>query len=323
LRCALGAHQQQEPAVSEPVLQAAGLSKWYGPVAGLIDLSVEVGPGVTGLLGPNGAGKSTLLKLVTGQLRPSRGELRVMGRRPWNATTLFAQIGYCSEGETYYPAMSGLGFVTLMARLAGADGATARKLAEDALATVQLGDAATRPIRTYSKGMRQKVKVAQAIVHHPRLLVLDEPLNGLDPLGRRHLVGLVRDLGERGVSVLVSSHVLHEVEAMTESILLLHQGRLLAFGGVRELRGLIDRHPHHIEIVCDRPRELARLLLDSPDVKSLSLEETRGALVVESLEPDLFYARLPDLVVEHRFEVQSLHSPDDNLEAVFRYLVKR
>jgi ABC-2 type transport system ATP-binding protein len=209
-----------------------------------------------------------------------------------------------------------------MARLSGARGPEAQRLAEEALANVQLGEAANRPIRTYSKGMRQKVKVAQALVHHPRLLVLDEPLNGLDPLGRRHIVNLVRQLGEQGVSVLISSHVLHEVEAMTHSILLVHQGRLLASGDVPKLRALIDEHPHHIEIVCDRPRELAKLLLDGIDVKSLSLDEPRGALVVESTQPDAFYARLPDLVLEHGFAVQSLHSPDDNLEAVFRYLVK-
>lgn len=309
--------------MSQPILQADGLSKWYGAVAGLIDLTVEVGPGVTGLLGPNGAGKSTLLKLVTGQLRPSRGQVRVLGLEPWTSPRLFAKVGYCSEGETYYPGMTGLEFVSLMARLSGARRKEAHRLAEEALHEVALGEAATRAIRTYSKGMRQKVKVAQAMVHHPRLLVLDEPLNGLDPLGRRHLVGLVRELGDRGVSVFVSSHVLHEVEAMTSSIVLLHQGRLLAFGDVRELRGLIDKHPHHVEIVCDRPRELAKLLVDGSDVQSLTLDEGRGAVTVESIQPDLLYARLPDLVLEHDFKIRSLQSPDDNLEAVFRYLVTR
>jgi ABC-2 type transport system ATP-binding protein len=308
--------------MSEPILRASGVSKWYGPVAGLIDLSIELGPGITGLLGPNGAGKSTLLKLVTGQLKPSRGSLEVLGHRPWSSTRLFAELGYCPEQDAYYPWMTGLDFVRRMARLGGASGREARELADRALGTVELGDAVARPIRTYSKGMRQKVKIAQAIVHHPRLLVLDEPLNGLDPMGRRQIVALVHQLGEQGVSVLVSSHVLHEVEAMTSSVLLLHQGRLLASGSVGELRSLIDKHPHHIEIVCDRPRELARILIEREDLTSLRIDASRGALVVESAEPDAFYAQLPELVVRHGFKVEQLHSPDDNLEAVFRYLVR-
>ncbi len=306
--------------MTKVILRAEGISKWYGSVAGIIDITVELPPGVTGLLGPNGAGKSTFLKLITGQLRPSRGHLEVLGQRPWNHPHIYTRLGYCPEQNAYYEAMTGRRFVATMAQLSGAS--DARAAAAEALETVGLTEQADRPIRAYSKGMRQRIKIAQAIAHHPELLVLDEPLNGLDPLGRRQIIEMVKRLSNQGVSILCSSHILHEVEAMTNSILLLHQGRLLASGDIHELRALMDEHPHNIEIECSEPRRLAKLLLNQPHVQSIRLHGDEKVVTVESTQPDRFYTDFPKLVLDESIDVQSLYSPDDNLDALFRYLVK-
>jgi ABC-2 type transport system ATP-binding protein len=291
--------------VTGPVLEAEELSRWYGPVIALNDLTFEIGPGVTALVGPNGAGKSTLLKTFTGEIRPSRGTARVLGEDPWNNPALFRAVGYCPEQDALYEDMDAPGHVAYMMRLRGYAPAAARSRAEAALAAAGLPAAAWgRKVGGYSKGMRQRVRIAQAIAHSPEVLFLDEPLTGLDPVGRRELRDLFRSLGERGTTILLSSHVLHEVENTTERILLLHHARLLAEGTVTEIRSLIDRHPHSIEIVCDRPRELAALLVALEEVETVDLPE-------------------PGLLVDGGHRVERLTSPDDNLEAVFRYLVNR
>lgn len=305
-----------------PVIEARHLSKWYGQVVALNDVSVKTGSGITGLLGPNGAGKSTFLWLLTGQLKPSQGEALVYGEPPWRNPALFRRVGFCPETDGFYGNLSGFEFVTVLARLSGLARMKARKRTEEVLELVGLADVARRRVGTYSKGMRQRLKLAQALVHEPELLILDEPLAGMDPIGRRDVLALVRRLAESGTDVILASHVLHEVESVTSRILLMARGRILAEGDVHEIRALIDKHPHHVRIESDRPRELARILLEADDVVNVKVESAEGRVAVQTTRPDEFYARLPGLLVEGDFNVRAVTSPDDNLAAVFKYLVE-
>ena len=307
--------------MSVPVVVADRVSKWYGQVIGLNDVSVEVGPGVTGLLGPNGAGKSTFLKLITGQLKPSKGAVRVLGEPIWGNPGLFFRLGFCPEQDSFYERMTGLEWVTALTRLNGLSDTDATDAARRALDTVDLLDAADKKIGAYSKGMRQRVKLAQAVVHDPELLLLDEPLAGMDPIGRRKVIRLIKDWARAGKSVLVSSHILHEIEAMTATILLINNGRILAEGNIHTIRDLIDEHPHKVRIRVSDPRGMARAFLSHDDVLSLQFEE--GAVVVETAKPDAFYGRLTDMAATGAMgEVYEVSSPDDTLQAVFEYLVK-
>jgi len=301
------------------IIEFDGVSKWYGNVIGLNKLTLKIPPGVTGLLGPNGAGKSTLLQLATGQLRPSQGTVTVLGQTVWDNPSLFRHIGLCPEQDAFYEWMTGREFVRTCARLTGLSTKQATAAAEQAMVQVGMTDNMNRAIRGYSKGMRQRTKLAQALVHQPRVLLLDEPFSGTDPLARRDLIDVIRAMGGAGCSVLVSSHVLHEVQALTPSIILLHHGRLVAEGNVRDIRDLIDQHPHRIVLVCDRYRELAARLASYADVDGISF--LKSGLMVETRQPDVFYARLPELATEDDLALREVYSEDDNLEAVFKYLV--
>jgi ABC-2 type transport system ATP-binding protein len=307
--------------VSDAILTADHLSKWYGQVIGLNDVSVSVPHGITGLLGPNGAGKSTFMKLITAQLKPSKGSVRVLDEPIWGNQRLFFRIGFCPEQDAFYDRMTGLEWVTALVRLNGLDEAAAREAAARALEQVDLSDAADKKIGAYSKGMRQRVKLAQSLVHDPEVLILDEPLGGMDPLGRRSTIRMIREWARQGKSILVSSHILHEIESMTSNILLINNGRILAEGNVHQIRDLIDEHPHTVYIRADDPRGLAREFLTRADVISMRFEP--GAVVVETGKPDEFYERLTELVAAGEAgTVEEVTSPDDNLQAVFKYLVK-
>ena len=303
------------------IVAAAHVSKWYGQVIGLNDVSLSVPPGITGLLGPNGAGKSTFMKLITGQLRPSKGTLTVLGEPIWGNQSLYFRIGFCPEQDAFYERMTGLEWVSALVRLNGGTEAEALERAAHALDLVDLADAAHKKIGAYSKGMRQRVKLAQALVHDPELLILDEPLTGMDPVARRKTIRLIREWGRAGRSVIVSSHILHEIEAMTSNILLINQGRILAEGDVHQIRELIDEHPHTVHIRAEQPRALAREFLAAADVLSLRFEE--GAVIVQTAKPDVFYARLTEMAASNVFgAIHEVTSPDDTLSAVFEYLVK-
>jgi ABC-2 type transport system ATP-binding protein len=303
------------------VVSADHLSKWYGQVIGLNDVSVVVPPGVTGLLGPNGAGKSTFMKLITGQLKPSKGSINVLGEPIWQNPSLYFRIGFCPEQDAFYERMTGIEWVTALMRLNGVTDADAAAKARRALETVDLVDAADKKIGAYSKGMRQRVKMAQALAHEPELLILDEPLAGMDPIARRRTIRMIKDLGRAGRSVIVSSHILHEIESMTANILLINQGRIVAEGNVHQIRDLIDEHPHTVYIKADQTRALAREFLSQDDVLSLKFED--DAVVVQTAKPDAFYARLTDLAASGELGgIHEVTSPDDNLQAVFQYLVK-
>jgi len=298
------------------------LSKWYGQVIGVNDVTVKVPRGITGLLGPNGAGKSTFLKLVTGQLKPSQGQVLVLGGRVWGNPAAYLRLGFCPEQDAFYDRMTGQEWVTGLLMLNGLDTRQAASRASAAIERIGLTDAAAKKIGAYSKGMRQRIKLAQAIAHDPELLILDEPLAGMDPLARRRTIRLIREWGRDGRSVLVSSHILHEIEAMTSNILLIHNGRILAEGNVHQIRELIDEHPHTVCVRAAHPRALAQRFLGEGDVRSLKFED--DAVIVETSKPDAFYTRLTALAASGDLgEVREVTSPDDNLQAVFQYLVKQ
>ena len=303
------------------IVVAEHLSKWYGQVIGLNDVTLTVPAGITGLLGPNGAGKSTFMKLLTGQLKPSQGSIRVLGEPIWQNAALYFRIGVCPEQDAFYERMTGAEWVAALVRLNGASTGEADAMARRAIEMVELTGSADKTIGAYSKGMRQRIKLAQALVHDPDLLVLDEPLAGMDPIARRKTIGMIKDWGRAGKSILVSSHILHEIEAMTANILLVNQGRILAEGNVHDIRDLIDEHPHTVSIRADRPRALAREFLTYDDVLGLRFEGE--AVIVQTARPDTFYGRLTDLAASGALgEIHEVTSPDDNLQAVFQYLVK-
>jgi ABC-2 type transport system ATP-binding protein len=307
--------------VSASVVAAEHLSKWYGQVIGLNDVTLDLAPGITGLLGPNGAGKSTFMKLMTGQLKPSTGSIRVLDEPIWQNPALYARIGFCPEQDAFYDRMTGMEWLVALIRLNGADQTPAVALARRALETVDLVEAQDKKIGAYSKGMRQRIKLAQAVAHDPDLLILDEPLAGMDPIARRKTIRLIKEWGRAGKSIIVSSHVLHEIEAMTADILLINQGRIVAEGNVHHIRELIDEHPHTVSIKADQPRALAREFLAYDDVLSLRFEEE--AIVVQTGRPDAFYTRLTELAGKGTLgAIHEVMSPDDNLQAVFQYLVK-
>jgi ABC-2 type transport system ATP-binding protein len=311
------------PAEVTPVVEFHEVSKWYGNVIGVNRLSLRIPAGVTGLLGPNGAGKSTLLQLATGQLCPSQGTVQVLGQPAWNNPSLNRHIGLCPEQDAFYEWMTGMDFVRTCARLSGMSRGEARDAAADTLEIVGMTRNRDRPVRGYSKGMRQRTKLAQALVHDPDVLFLDEPLTGTDPVARRDLIEVIHRLAAEGKSVLVSSHVLHEVEALTPNIVLLNRGRLVAEGQVREIRDLIDKYPHHIVLVCDEYRRLAARLLAWEDVEGVKVLAKERGVMVETRSPDAFYGRLPVLSLEQGMAIREVYSDDDNLEAVFKYLVNK
>jgi ABC-2 type transport system ATP-binding protein len=304
-----------------PIIEFHGVSKWYGNVIGVNKLTLAVSAGVTGLLGPNGAGKSTFLQLATGQLRPSQGEVRVLGHRAWNNPPLNRFIGLCPEQDAFYEWMSAREFISTCARLGGFSRADAREATTRVLEDVGMTEHADRAIGGYSKGMRQRTKIAQALVHDPVVLFLDEPLSGTDPIARRDLIAIIRRFGSEGRSVVLSSHVLHEVESITPRVILINRGRLVAEGNVREIRDLIDGHPHRILLKSENDRALAAKLVAYDDVVGIELKRTEAGILVETRSPDIFYGRLARIALEEGTAIERLESQDDNLDAVFRYLV--
>ncbi|MDE0916041.1 MAG: ABC transporter ATP-binding protein [Planctomycetota bacterium] len=305
----------------KPIIKATALSRWYGEVIGLNDLNVEIQPGITGLLGPNGAGKSTLMKLLVGEMRPSSGSLEVLGHTPFANLELYGQLGFCPQQDALYDHMSGLQFVTHCMRLAGHNHTDAKAAASRALQRVNLQNAMNRPVSGYSKGMRQRTKLAQAFAHTPKLIIADEPLTGLDPVARHQVLELYRELGESGTSLVISSHVLHEVQSLTQRIVLIHRGRLLAQGSVEDIRQLLSSHPRKVHLKARDPRALARALLELPHVNSTTLKEDTGDLHVETRDIQAFHADLPALASRTRSGIESLESSDASLDAVFDYLV--
>lgn len=297
-------------------------SRWYGQVIGVNDVTCTIGQGITGLLGENGAGKSTLIKLVTGQLRPTTGAVTVFGETPFANSSVFRRLGYCPETDSFYEHMSCEEFLLLMARLSGVPSSEAAAVAERSLRRVGMYDSRKRKLGACSKGMRQRIRIAQAVQHDPEVLILDEPMSGLDPVGRKEMSDLLLEFGATR-TVIISSHILYEVEALTRSIILLHRGRLLAQGDVRRIRDLIDRHPHQVVVETDgSARLLAKELVGLSSVVAARIEGDESRLIVETPRPDEFYTQLRDIVLANNIPLRTFYSQDNNLEAVFRYLVK-
>lgn len=294
-------------------------SRWYGQVIGLNDVSCTIGPGVTALLGMNGAGKSTMMRLITGQIRPTTGTVRVYGQEPFANPEVYRHLGYCPEIDNFYEHMTGRRFVYHLARLQGFDHAKAKSRTDEVIDSVGMSDRCDKKIAGFSKGMRQRIKLAQAMLDDPDIILLDEPLNGLDPIARREYIDLLHTLADQGKTILVSSHILFEVEQMTRSILLLHRGRLLAAGDLKVIRDLMDKYPHRVRIETEQGRELAARI--ATEVNVLSMQFVRDGIELQVREPDRFYDRLSKLVLDDGFQVRSYGSPDNNLESIFRYLV--
>jgi ABC-2 type transport system ATP-binding protein len=302
-----------------PLAEFRSVTKWYGPVIGLNHVTFTLGPGITGLLGPNGAGKTTLIKLLTGQLRPNIGRVSVWGQPAWSAAAK-RHIGYCPDSDVFYEEMSGRRFVRTMARLHGMDRATANDRADAALAEVGMSDRATRKLSGYSKGMRQRIRLAQALVHDPDLLIVDEPLNGVDPVGRRELMDLFRGFRDRGKAVLVSSHILDEMETLAERVIFMGRGRVLAIGTLPEIRDMLAEHPLHVRVRSPAARALAAQLIQWPYVRSVELRADDD-LSLEVLRPDEFYRRFAGLVSEQQLDVSALETTDASAEAIFDYVM--
>jgi ABC-2 type transport system ATP-binding protein len=305
---------------TEPRIVADRVSKWFGPLVAVSEVSFDVGPGVTALLGPNGAGKSTMFRMLTGLAQPSKGTVRVLGRDPRADARVTRLIGLVPQQESVFEPLTAHEFVALSARLYGlADPAGA---ATAALEAVRLEPSDSRRLPAYSKGMRQRVKVAQAIVHDPAVLVLDEPLSGLDPRQRVEMVALFRRLGNEGRCVIVSSHVLDEVERLGSQVLVMSQGRLAAAGDFRELRALMDDRPMRIRVRTDRPRELAGALVESGTAVAVRLEGD-GGLEVDTTDARALARAIAPVARDRSARLFEVYALDADLEGVFRYVVQR
>jgi ABC-2 type transport system ATP-binding protein len=307
-------------AESSLVLTFDRVTKFYGPVIGINNVSCRVGPGITGLVGANGAGKSTLIKLASGQLRPSQGSVRIGGHRAWS-TAAKHHLGYVPDLNSFYEEMTGREFVDTMARLHGFSRQEARERTGYVLEEVGMTDRAERRLAGCSHGMRQRIKIAQALVHDPWLLLLDEPMSGIDPGGRREMNELLFRLAGQGKTILVSSHILVEIEQLCESILMMSRGRMVASGTLASVRDLMSFRPSVVEIVAEPARRLAALLAEYPHVQSVELRE--GSLVVRTRNPQEFHAFLGEIVVSHGITVERILPLDAGADAVFDYLEQR
>ena len=302
------------------MIELQGVTKLYGTVIGVNDITLSLPPGAHGLLGPNGSGKSTLLNLITGQLRPTMGSVRVLGKSPRNNPDLCRQVGYCPGSEGLYASVSGFVWVRYLQQLHGMSDRQAAEAAENAMAMVGMQDSMHRPISSYSRGMRQRTKLAQAIAHDPQFLILDEPFNGLDPIGRHEMTSALREWIEQGKSLLLASHILHEVESVTRSFMLICSGRLLASGTAEEVHELLVDLPNEITLRCNHPRRLAALLADVEATDVLKIEEDE--LTVGTRHQGHLISRLPQWVVDHGIEVSEMRTSDESLQALFNSLMK-
>jgi ABC-2 type transport system ATP-binding protein len=301
------------------VIEARNLSRWYGDVIAVNDVTIDIRPGITGFLGPNGAGKTTFIRMATGLARPSAGTIQVLGEDPWDNPGLLRRIGYVPDGPAPWGDRTAEGAAAFAAELSGMTAPQAKEAAAKALARVGLTGVADRRVDQLSRGMQQRLKFALALLHEPELLILDEPLIGTDPATRKDLIALIKGLAAQGKSVILSTHVLPDVEAMTQRIILLNHGRLYAHGEVGEIRNLLDRYPRTIRIATAHPRELGSALWTLGSVLAITADE--GAVIVKTHAPQQFYQDLQALLLAKDMPFTSITPLDDNVEAIFRYLV--
>jgi len=305
---------------ANPVIRVDHVSRWFGNVVSVSDVTFDIRPGITGLLGPNGAGKTTLLRMITGLAEVSDGTITVFGEPVRNNPKMYSRIGVMSEHETVYQFMKGREFVKMMARLKGVDDVDAAS--DRAIDLVDLADAALRPMGTYSRGMRQRMRLAATLVHDPEILILDEPLNGADPRQRVHFQKLLQRLAAEGRTIVISSHILEEVERIAETVLLIVNGKLAASGDFHAIRAALDERPYHVRVLSDSPRELASALVKLESVDAVNIDPD-GALVVLSRNVRDLQIELPRLAQAASIRVRRVEPLDDSLESVFGYLVER
>ncbi len=302
------------------MIQATSLSKWFGEVVAVNNLDLNIEEKITGLLGPNGAGKSTFIKLALGLYAPSRGTVRVFGKKPRNNMDVLRRIGYCPETDNFFENATGYEFVYHLNKYWGMGSKQAKIAAENACELTRMTGRMHDPIDTYSKGMRQRIKIAQALSTNPDLLFLDEPMNGLDPRGRDEMYALIQALADAGMTVVVSSHILYEIERITDSVALMFKGSLLAQGHVRDIRNLIDKHPHAIRVECATPRETAAVFISQCDITAVEFGE--NTFVMRTRDPNQCYEMLNEMMLDGKHKINAIECADDSLQSVFDYLTQ-
>ena len=305
----------------EQMIVFEGVSKFYGDILGVNRVNLAIAPGITSLVGPNGSGKTTLMNLITGLIRPTRGRISVLGIPPDRPEALFRRVGYCAQFDSFPVGLTGYEFVRSYLDVHGYRRDEAEGLTWRALERVGLTDAANRKVAAYSKGMRQRIRLAQAIAHQPVVLILDEPLNGLDPMARAEVIRLFRDFAAEGLHLIISSHILHEVDMMSDRVVLLNNGYVVAEGNIHGVRSEMEEHPMQILIRCDRPSWLAARLFEQDHVVEARIHEDRGGLVVKTRDADQFYLLLNQVVLDTGITVESVAPVDDDINAVYQYLI--
>jgi len=296
------------------------VSKFYGEILGVNRVNLSIPPGITSLVGPNGSGKTTLMNLMTGLVRPSRGQIRVLGLETDDPENLFKVVGYSTQFDAFPKGLTGFQFVYSYLRLAGRDARSAEELAWRAIERVNLVDAAARNVAAYSKGMRQRIRLAQALSHEPKVLVLDEPLNGLDPLARSEMIALFRASAADGCYVILSSHILHEVDVISDQVILLSNGYVVAEGQIHSVRNEIQEHPTQILIRCNRPRELAAKMMESQHTIEVAIHKDERGLLLKTRDADQFYLALNEIAL-NGIEIESVAPADDDVLSVYEYLI--
>ncbi|MFN2115682.1 MAG: ABC transporter ATP-binding protein [Anaerolineae bacterium] len=298
------------------------VSKFYGDVLGVNRVNVSIPPGITSLVGPNGSGKTTLMNLMTGLLRPTSGHVSVVGIAPTDPEALFHIVGYCTQYDTFPRGLTGREFIDSFLRIGGRPAYEAQALTHNALTRVGMTEAADRRIAGYSKGMRQRIKLAQAISNEPSVLVLDEPLNGLDPMARAEIIALFRQLSDSGVHVVISSHILHEVEMMSDRVILLDDGYVMAEGDIRGVRGEMEQeHPMRMIVRCDDPGLVASTMVRQDHVAEIRIHDDRQGLMVSTTDTGRFHRLLTQMIVDGQVRVESVMAADDDVQAVYQYLI--
>ena len=303
------------------MIQLENVSKLYKTVIGVNEINVELSEGIYGLLGPNGSGKTTLINLILGQLKPTLGKVRLFGQNPWRQSQLLRRVGLCPSLEVNYPLVTGLDWVTYMVQLHGFDFAAAKRRAKDALEAVKLTDAMNRPMRNYSLGMRQRAKIAQAIAHEPDLLILDEPFSGLDPVGRHEMSEYLKSWAAKGKSLILASHILHEIQAIKPSFLLISGGRLLASGSPAEVRNILTSAPSQLTVRSSNPKLLANELVNNSQIDRLEFEPN-GQLMIATRQSRETLEIITRLAASGQIEVTEITSTDDSLKTLFSTLMK-
>lgn len=310
-----------QTASTDKMIVFEDVSKFYGEVLGVNRINLQIAPGITSLVGPNGSGKTTLMNLMTGLLKPTNGSIRVLGISPTEPEAIFMKLGYCSQFDSFPRGATAREFIEFYLRVHGYAKQETAQLAQTALERVSLVEAADRKVSAFSKGMRQRVRLAQSIAHDPSVLVLDEPLNGLDPMARAEIIRLFRELADAGMYLILSSHILHEVDMMSDNVVLMQNGYVVAEGDVHGVRDEIDDHPIQILIRCDRPQVLAARLFENEYTVEARIHNDRLGLFVKTRRPDDFYLLLNKVITEQKLQVESVAPVDDDLNAVYQYLI--